>query len=126
MNILIDTIEKFSGGYITYLKLLSNIIFKRYKIYILCSQEFFQKNFNNNKKIIHINKKVSSFSIFILFIFKKKLYRISSNTTKLMFCLCHQVLFIFKKIGIPIVTSCLNVHPFIKKKWLSTKQVNLG
>ena len=45
MNILIDTIEKFSGGYITYLKgLLSNIYSLRdTTIYILCSQEFFKK-----------------------------------------------------------------------------------
>ena len=47
MNILIDTIEKFSGGYITYLKgLLSNIyIFKRYYNLYFMFQRIFSKKF---------------------------------------------------------------------------------
>ena len=41
MNILIDTIEKFSGGYITYLKgLLSKLYFKSVTIYF-CALKIF-------------------------------------------------------------------------------------
>ena len=119
MNILIDTIEKYSGGYITYLKglLSQSYILESVTTYLLCTKNFFN-NFNNlNENIKHINKSIPQKSIINIFYFHKKIIPIIVKEYKIDVLFLSSGTFNFlNHIGIPVVTTCLNVHPFLQEE----------
>ena len=119
MNILIDTIEKYSGGYITYLKglLSKSYILEDVTIYLLCSKYFFNKFDNLNKNIKHINKSIYFKSIIHVIYFHKKFipYIVKDYKIDVLFLSSGTFNFL-NNIGIPVVTTCLNVHPFIQEE----------
>jgi glycosyltransferase involved in cell wall biosynthesis len=119
MNVFIETVQKYSGGYLSYLRglLSSNAIPHYVNVFINCSSKMAEDigKVDGNVKIIFDDS--PKFSVISTRKFQKERLPIIIRDHKidLIFNSSSAMNFLHPS-KIPVVTMCLNVHPFCPKE----------
>ena len=115
MNVFIETIQRYSGGYLTYLKglLSSNVIPPHIKVFVNCSSSLAEDlgRLDDNVKIIAGDSQRSSI-IFRQKFQKDRLNCLIKDYKIDVFYNPSSTMNFVRPSGVPTVTMCLNVHPF--------------
>ena len=119
MNIFIETVQKYSGGYLSYLKglLSSNAVPPYVRVFVNCSSKMAKDigKVDGNVQII-IDASPKSSVISTRKFQKERLPRlIKDHKIDLIFNSSSAMNFLHPS-KIPVVTMCLNVHPFCPKE----------
>ena len=119
MNVFIETVQKYSGGYLSYLKglLSSNAVPHYVRVFVNCSSKMAEDigKVDGNVQII-IDDSPKSSIISTRKFQKERLPRlIKDHKIDLIFNSSSSMDFLHLT-KIPIVTMCLNVHPFCPKE----------
>ena len=119
MNVFIETVQKYSGGYLSYLKglLSSNAVPHYVRVFVNCSSKMAEDigKVDGNVQII-IDDSPKSSVISTRKFQKERLPRlIKDHKIDLIFNSSSSMDFLHLT-KIPIVTMCLNVHPFCPKE----------
>lgn len=119
MNVFIETVQKYSGGYLSYLKglLSSNAVPHYVRVFVNCSSKMAEDigKVDGNVQII-IDDSPKSSVISTRKFQKERLPRlIKDHNIDLIFNSSSSMDFLHLS-KIPVVTMCLNVHPFCPKE----------
>ncbi len=118
MNIFIETVERFSGGYLSYVRgLLQSIRSVEANIVINCTQEMSELIGQSDKKINFITTNNPCNTLSSRYIFQKKILPkiLYDYDIDLIFNTSSSMDF-FQPVTIPVVATCLNIHPFCRSE----------